>query len=153
MRKQKRTIGSIVKIDLGNDEHSYARVLDKACYAFYDIKAREEIKNLNEIISKPILFIVSAYDDIITRGRWVKIGVVPLEDKLKQLPMQFIKDAINPDEFSIYNPNTGEIFPAKKEECISLECAAVWEAEHVEERLKDHFQGKQNRWLDDMKIK
>ena len=37
------------------------------------------------------------------------------------------------------------------EECVGLERAAVWEPEHVEDRLRDHFAGRSNRWVESLK--
>jgi hypothetical protein len=65
----------------------------------------------------------------------------------------FIQDELEPNKFELYDPNTGDIKPAKKVDCIGLERAAVWEAGHVEERIVDHFAGRTNKWVEDMRIK
>jgi hypothetical protein len=150
-KRQLRTVGAIVRIELGNGNHSYARILDKAFFAFYDLKVNHEITDLEHIISRPILFIIAAYDDIITKGRWIKIGAITLEENLHTLPMQFIKDAIDPTKFRLHNPNTGDMISATKDDCKGLELAAVWEAEEIEERLNDHFEGRTNRLVEEDK--
>lgn len=152
-KRQKLTIGAIVKIDLGSGEYGYGRILDKSSFAFYDIKTKEDITDLHYIVSKPILFIIAVYDNVVKSGRWLKIGDLPLEEELQVLPLKFIQDKINPNQFEIYNPNTGEMKVAKKEDCLGLECAAVWNGEHVESRLRDHFVGKKNIWVEQMSIK
>jgi hypothetical protein len=152
VKKQRRTIGAVVKINLGDGNHSYARILDKASFAIYDFMTKSE-KTIDEITAKNILFIVAVYDDVITDGRWEKIGSKPLEEELKILPMKYMQDSINPNNFSLYNPNTGEIIPAKRGDCAGLECAAVWEAEHVEDRIRDHYAGKKNKWLEQLEIR
>jgi hypothetical protein len=152
-KRQQRTLGAIVKVDLGNGYHSYARILDKSNFAFYDIMTNEEILDFEVIISKPILFIIAVYDDVITKGHWLKIGKLPLDKSLLNLPFKFIQDMQNPEHVELYNPNSGEIRKASKKEIEGLECAAVWEANHVEERIRDHFAGKQNIWVEKMKIK
>ncbi len=43
--------------------------------------------------------------------------------------------------------------PATTGECIGLEAAAVWEAEHVEDRLRDHFAGQLNKWVEQLRAK
>lgn len=153
MSKQKRKVGSIVKIKIGDGYHTYARVLDKASIAVYDCKTNKNISSLEEIILKPILFIVAIYNDVITKGRWEIVGIIPLEESLKELPMQFIQDKLNPKHFELYNPNTGIITPATLEQCLHLERAAVWEAEHVEERIRDYYDGKPSIWVENLKIK
>jgi hypothetical protein len=67
--------------------------------------------------------------------------------------MEFIQNTLDPSKFSLYDPNTGEMTPATKEQCIGLECAAVWEAEHVVDRINDHYAGRKNKWLEQLEIK
>jgi len=40
-----------------------------------------------------------------------------------------------------------------RKESQGLEAAAVWEPEHIEDRLRDHFDGKPNKWLESLRIK
>jgi hypothetical protein len=143
MKKQQRTIGSVVKISLPDGTHGYGLVLDKASIAVYNIKTEKAIP-IEQITSKDTLFILTVHKSAISSGRWVKVGKILPEDKYSILPLQFIQDIINPEQFSIYDPNTGNIYPAKREDCMGLECAAVWEAEHVEDRILDHFAGREN---------
>lgn len=153
MVKQKRTVGAFVKIHLPDNRWAYARILEHASYAIYDLITTEPIEDVNKIAGKDILFYVSVYKDAITAGRWRKIGTLPLEDILTRLPSKFIQDPIDPNVFRLYDPNTGTMTSARKEDCIGLECAAVWEPEHVEERILDHYANRPNIWLEKMKIK
>lgn len=146
MGRQQRTIGGILKIDLGDGFHTYGRILPDAAYAFYDARTNTEIPDIQKIISKPILFITGVYDDTVTSGRWKKVGKLPIEDNLKVPPAAFIQDPLNPHQFRIYYK--GEIRSVDKEECLGLERAAVWEPEHIEERIRDHYAGKPNMYVD-----
>jgi Immunity protein 26 len=148
---QKRVVGDIVKISLGDGFHTYARVLDEALFTFYDSHTKEEMPIL-EIITLPILFQIAVMDYAVKRGRWVIVGNAPLDDpRLKQRP-QFMQDILRKEQFSIYEKG-GKIRPAVKEECIGLERAAVWEPTHVEDRLRDHYAGQKNKWVESLKIK
>lgn len=147
MKRQRRTIGAIVEVDLGDGHYTYARILDEASFAIYNLHSTSKVSDITAIISRPILFIVAVYDYVITQGTWLKIGSAPLEEHLRILPMQFIQDALRPEFFSHYNPNTGEITPTTKEECRGLERAAVWDANHVVDRVRDHYAGKPCIWL------
>lgn len=142
MKRQQRTIGAIVNIPLENRNHTYGRILGEASFAIYDCITTDKIKQLEAITSCPILFIVAVYNDVITEGRWEKTGFVPLEQTLQKLPPKYIRDAINPDTFRIYE--NGQMRPASKEECIGLEVASVWEPNQVEERINDHYAGRTN---------
>ncbi|MFD2162265.1 immunity 26/phosphotriesterase HocA family protein [Paradesertivirga mongoliensis] len=152
MARQQRTVGAFLKINLPNGKFGYARILKEASYAIYDLTTYEVV-DVNEIAKHNVLFFVAVYDDVVTSGRWEKIGKRPLEEQFFGLPMKFIQDAQNPDKFSLYDPNSGDITAANKEDCLGLERAAVWEAEHVEERIVDHYEGRPNRWVEEMKAK
>jgi len=152
MKRQTRTIGSIIQINLEDNSHSYGIILDKASVAIFNVKSNADLPIL-EIVKNDILFIVAVYNNAITSGRWKKIGNTILDDRFKTLPLNFIQDSINPEIFEIYNPNTGTITKSTREECRNLECAAVWEAEHVESRILDHFNGTENIWLKQLQIK
>ena len=87
MPNQQIKTGAILKVDLKDNYHTYARVLEKGQIAFYDLKTKKNINDLQEITSKTILFILAVYADIIKQGRWPKVGDLPLEENLQNLPM------------------------------------------------------------------
>ncbi|WP_065814182.1 immunity 26/phosphotriesterase HocA family protein [Hymenobacter sp. DG25B] len=146
MTRQRRTIGAVVEINLLNGYYGYGRIVGDASFAIYDLYIPHPLTNLEQIIERPILFIVAVYDDAVTSGRWRKVGSAPLPAMLRTLPLKFIQDALKPESFSLYDPNTGEITPATKETCKGLERASVWEAEHVEERIRDHYAHRPNQY-------
>ena len=153
MKRQRRTPGSIVKIDLKNGYYNYAQLLENGI-AFFDIYTKDpELEDLSILLKKPILFIVSVYRDVISTGLWLKIGKLPIREDLKILPMECIQDALDDTIFRLYNPNTGEMTKATREECEGLETCAVWEAYHVESRLRDHYNGVPNDIVESLKIK
>jgi hypothetical protein len=149
-KAQKRVVGDIVRVDLSDGFRSYARVLNEALFAFYDNRLGEELP-LNRIIALPILFQVPVMDHAVKRGRWVIVGNAPLDDRLLNPPPRFMQDAIRKDRFRIYV--NGQIRPATKEECVGLEREAVWDPTHAEDRLRDHYAGRKNKWVESLKIK
>lgn len=148
-----RKEGAFFEIVLPNGKFSYGRILPKANYAFYDIYEYQRITDIEKIQAKEILFIISVYKFAITKGRWKQIGSKELESKLQVLPLKFIEDKLHPGHFEIYNSNTGETEPVTKDKCLGLERAAVWEPEHVEERIIDHFEQRPNKWVEQLKLK
>jgi hypothetical protein len=153
MAKQRITTGAILEVNIEGQYYVYTQILGKAGYAFFDYKSKEKLEDLTVLLSARILFILSVYDDIITKGEWLKVGKLPIRSDLLVQPLQFIQDNLNPNNFEHYNPNTGEITKATREECEGLERAAVWEANHVEDRIRDYYLGVPNIWVEQLKIK
>jgi hypothetical protein len=145
IKKQKRTPGSIVKVPLDNGFHIYARVLG-VDLAFYDLLTREEIKDLQIIISSPILFITTVNYYAITKGLWTKVGKVSLEDFPVTIPPQFVQNPLNPDQFFI--EENGIRRNASKDECQGLERSAVWTPEGIQKRLNDYYKGRKNYYIE-----
>src|SRR5450432_3968809 len=113
--RQRRKIGDILQVDLGDGTHVYARVLDYASFAFYDCRSNDDVK-IEQIVKRPILFVIAVMNWAVTRGRWKRIGCLPLEDHLLRLPPKFIKDKISKGKYSLYFED-GKIRPAAREEC------------------------------------
>ena len=149
--RQQRTLGAIVEILFEPGKKAYARILGEASFAFYDYVNTGKDVELAALIARPILFIVAVYNEAVTRGRWVKIGRLPLEPELQQLPLKFIQDALDETTFSLYD--NGTIRSATKADCVGLERAAVWEPEHVESRIADFYRGKANIWEQQMRLR
>jgi hypothetical protein len=145
----KRKIGDILKIELGDGAHTYARVLPEAGFAIYDARTTEELPTM-ETIERPILFYVAVMHHAVKEKRWSVVGHKTLEAGL-QSPPRFIQDALNKKRFEIYEHGT--IRPATRQECLGLEREAVWQPEHVEERIRDHYAGRPNKWVELLKIR
>ncbi|MVN79331.1 hypothetical protein GO988_23620 [Hymenobacter sp. HMF4947] len=143
------TIGAVLEIDLEDGYFAYARILGGANYGIYDLYTPERILDIAQIIHRPIMFIVAVYNQAVNAKRWVKIGKSPLPVSLQELPFKFIQDGLDPESFRLYNPISGAMTPALKEECRDLERCAVWSPEQVEERIRDHHAGRLNRYLKD----
>ena len=142
-----------MKINLKNGYYNYAQIVENGI-AFFDIYTKDpELEDLSILLEKPVLFILEVYRDVISTGLWLKVGKLPIREDLKTLPMQCIQDALNETQFELYNPNTGEVTKATREECEGLETCAVWEAYHVESRLRDHYNGVPNDIVEALKIK
>lgn len=148
--KKKRNAGDIVKIAISQDKHSYARALNGAMFAFYDYFGEINL-NISNIVDRPILFQLSVMHHAVKSGRWQVVGHAPLEASLLSAPPRFIQDSLDPKKFSILEG--GVIRPATRIECEGLEPAAVWEPTHVEDRLRDHYAGQENKWVKSLRIK
>ncbi|WP_276482723.1 hypothetical protein [Paraflavitalea pollutisoli] len=108
---------------------------------------------MNALLDRPVLFIIEIYDHIIKKGRWKTVGCLPIGAGLVKPPLKFIQGPLDPDKFELYEPLSGKITPATREECIGLERAAVWEGEHVEGRLLDYHKNRENIWVQRLSMK
>lgn len=154
MKKQRAKIGALFAIDLGENKYAFGRDLNFGESIFYNYIAsalnNEEIK---KAYASPIAFRTSVMRYAITSGRW------PIIDKSRSLEPEYLnsKDYFIQDnltkKLSIYSSADGNTREATREECEKLECAAVWEPEHIEDRLRDHFSGAPNKWLLQLALK
>jgi hypothetical protein len=156
-KRIRRLEGQVVRIDLKDGTQAFARVLKSPLFAFYDeLFTLNENPSIEEIIALPIAFKIDIMHYAITSGIWEVVGRVPLSEDLKEIPRFFKQDMMN-GAISIYQeiPELAPYYeiPATLAEIEGLECAAVWDPEHVEDRLRDHFAGRPNIWVESLKIK
>jgi len=147
----KPTVGALVRIDLHDGNNGFGRVLGHSEIAFYDKRiASTDQVDVDDVVRSPVLFVVSVMDSAIGSRRWPVIGVRALEAALREPREYFLKDKLS-GKFSKYRGDTGSMREATFEECRRLECAAVWDPEHVEDRLRDHFAGRSNKWVEQLR--
>lgn len=146
-KNQRWEIGAIVKIPLNNGSFCYGQMLshEKCEMAIFDSRTNENIEP-TRIKDLPVLFRVAVHKSAYNKGRWQKIGKASIQDELLEPRETYIEDKIS-GKFQIYR--LGEIRASNRQECIGLECCAVWEANHVEDRIRDYYAGRQCVWLND----
>ncbi|WP_199556334.1 Imm26 family immunity protein [Sandaracinobacteroides hominis] len=113
----------------------------------------EEI-GVERIPSLPIAFRLWVSNHAITKGTWPVIGSRPLLPENAEEPFFYKQDAIS-GRLSLYHSAfaaTNYERSASLDECQHLECAAVWEPEHVVDRLNDHAAHRPNRWVESLRI-
>ena len=136
----KTKIGDIFEIKLKEGSVAFAQALAEPEYAFFEVSPLETDSNA--------LFRIWVHKSAIRE--WNKIGNKKLSPELEAEVPRFKQDPIN-GKLSIYKGGTET--PATIEEIVSLECAAVWEGNHISDRLSDHFKGKENKWLKSLQPK
>ncbi|QIF04269.1 Imm26 family immunity protein [Roseimicrobium sp. ORNL1] len=104
---------------------------------------------VSAVLESTVVFKIWVMNKATRSGRWPVIGHIPLSDELLK-PVAFAKQDVISKAFCIHVG--GKEVPASIEECRNLECAAVWSAEHVEDRLQDHFEGQPNKRVESMRI-
>ncbi len=148
LKRQQRTLGAIVKIPLENGFHTYARILETRM-AFYDARTKENLE-INEIVEKSVLFEVIVFDQVITKGYWLKIGKkLPIEEQLLKFKPMYMEDILT----GKYWLNTGKLKPIEvsKKEVLGLESFTVWGNDGIEKRLNDYYANRKNKFVENMK--
>ena len=142
--------GSVLRVDLDHQWHVYARILARTRIAFHDCRVSAPEKDFLKIVKTPVLFVL-AVGGRADKGHWPKVGHVPLEMASIPLPEQFMQDIVT-GACRIVDQSFNDR-PAKPEECIELERAAVWDPVQVEDRIRDHYAGRPNAHLAYMKVR
>ena len=148
--RQQRTVGDLLKVPLDDRWHTYARVLPEPLVAFYDARTDGDL-DPEHVITRAVLFRLWVMNHAITSGRWRRVATLPLERELLEQPVFFKQDAIDPESLSLYRD--GQEIPATRVQCAGLERAAVWEPDHVEDRLRDHYLRQANKWTESLRLR
>lgn len=153
--RRRRKEGQIVKIPLFNGSYSLGIVLKEPLVSFFDKILKDE-DDVVSIDNMPVAFTLMVMNDAVTSGRWVVVGNSTIPERLKAVPKFCKQDQVS-GALSIYHeiPDLAPHYerPALPGECADLEAAAVWEAEHVEDRLRDHFSGTPNKWVEQLRVR
>lgn len=89
-------------------------------------------------------------DRPIETGRWPVVGNLPLTHDFIE-PVAFVNQ--DPISKRIYKLQDSVEMDVSKEEALQLERAAVWSDCHIEDRLLDHFNGVENKWVKSLRVK
>ena len=149
-RSQRRTVGAVLAVRLNSQETCFAVTLPEADFAFFGPGAAADASSAKLFTHAP-LFRVAVHKSACSTGRWSKLAKLDVPPALLAPEPKFIQDSLNPSKFQIYRG--GEIRAATRSECEGLESAAVWEPEHVEQRLQDQLAGVANVWQEQLRIR
>lgn len=144
-------MGDVLSIQLSGSRLAFAWVLPDPLMAFFDFWSYAPPPPVEEIVVRPVAFRIWVMKYAVTAGLWPVIGHVPVPQALMEPPEFFKQDALS-GRLSIYRTGEAER-PASHEECSRLERAAVWDPQHVVDRLEDHFAGRLNKWVESMRVR
>lgn len=148
LKRVRRQVGEVVKISLDDDGLvAYAVVLKSPKFAVFDGR---DVPAVQDVLKRNPMFYVSVMERAVASGRWPVVRVNPGAVPALKAPPTFMQDPIHPEKFQIYEG--GVMRPATRAECESLERTAVWDPEHVEDRIRDAYAGRENRWLRSLQI-
>lgn len=140
--------GDVFEIDLGDGAFGYGRVLHGETAAFYDLHV-EATPDLDTVLSAGVLFRIGVMRYAFSKGIWRKLGHRPLNPELEKPIIWFRQDALNKRLF--IHEQDGCETPATFDEVEGLERLAGWDPEHLVDRLRDHFAGRPNVWLESLR--
>lgn len=148
--------GEVFSIPLDESRVMYARSLVPPLFEFYDLVGSPGADlAAEEVCGSKCLFRVSVMRYAASTGHWTRIGLCPLTELELERRHWFYKQDPITGALSRYaeDQRTGETFeePLDIDEIGDLECEAVWDPEHVEDRLRDHLDGRPNVWVESMK--
>ena len=125
-------VGDVFQINLPTGKFAYGRVYQDALVKIYK-KVTDEHNN-PPIGSRNFLFQVGMYADLLTTGKLQIVGHDPFKSEEDSWgDPSCIQDPIS-NNYSIYHK--GNIRDSTKEECEGLEKAAVWDLNHIIERIQ-----------------
>jgi hypothetical protein len=138
----------MMAIPLGDGTYGYCRALRFPNVAVYNHRSQVLLKS-DDVLGKEVAFRISIMRSAFTGKRWKRIGQVPLSVSEKsEAVWYFMQD---PDGNLFKTRDWLERIPATWSEIQGLECAAAWDPEHVEDRLRDHFAGRPSKWVESLK--
>ena len=152
-KRQRFEPGAVLRVELDDGTHTYARMLSHSPYlAVYDARRSDDAVDVEQIVRSPVLFVVAVSAAAYRSGRWQRVGWVPPLAAAVAIPKFFRQDILDPQQCEVVD-HLGRERVATPEECVGLERDAVWDAEHIEERVRDHYQNRPNAHLEVMKLR
>ena len=151
-RTVRRRPGNVIAVPLGDGRVAFGLDLTSPLIAFFDLCAKEgEEPEVEEIVRKTVAFRIWVAHQPIKDGSWPVIGHVEVPESLSEPPWFFKQDAVS-NKLSVTHWGDVE-HPATPEQVKKLERAAVWSANHVVDRLRDHCDRKPNKWVESLRYK
>ena len=131
MSRPKVKLGDVFQIALPDGRFAYGRVYDDASVGIYSTITTQPYQP--PVGSRDFLFTVAIYSDILENHQWPIINHDPFApDESHWPPPYFVRDVIGGD-YQIYHK--GVLRPAEPQEIVGLEEAAVYEADHIVDRI------------------
>ena len=142
--------GTFLLVPLEDSTFSYARVLRDPHMAFYDHRTDEPSHDLDDIERQSVLFKLGVR--LLDDDGWLALGARPLEGAVARPVVRFRQDIADYTKCYLFD-TAGMKRMVTPEECVGIERCSVWDAEHITERLLDHFMGRPNEDVIHMRVR
>ena len=140
-RRKKWEPGNVIEIGLNDGSFSYGVIIEEPLVAFTDATFIERPEISPDLFNK-VAFQLWVMNSAIGKKGWPVIGDIQFDDISKAKFYRY--DSIS-KTFYHYVDCANDI-PTTRDDCVGLECAAVWHKDHVEDRLKAHKAGQECQW-------
>jgi hypothetical protein len=151
-KRVKRVVGDVVAIPL-NENHDFGLgvVLAEPLMGFFhtSFKTGQE-PAMTEVLRLSMAFRIWVMRQPVVDGTWPVLGKIEVLPEWASKPRFFKEDPIN-RKVTIYSKGVERL--PEPGEVDDLECAAVWSACHVVDRLNDLLAGRPNKWVQSMRPK
>ena len=135
--------GDVFLVPLASGAYAFGVMCEGNDFAFFDARTDDDVVPA-DLLSFPIAFRVPVALDSPREGRWKCIGHVALSGAYAAAA-KYIHKPIGSSQCYVYLAK--QEYPASENDCRNLEVLATWFSFHVEERLEDFFQGRENNYL------
>lgn len=131
MTHRKPRIGEVLQFKLPDGNYAFGRMLREGAVAFYRVTS--EVAGDAPIGSGDYQFVAALYRDVVRSDEVPIVGFDPTVFNGDDWPLaQSVRDPITGD-MQIYE--RGQMRPSSPDECVGLEPAAVWDLNHIIDRL------------------
>ncbi|MDR9806883.1 hypothetical protein [Rhizobium hidalgonense] len=136
--------GELFEIDLGDGRYAAAMALKHPLAMFFDVVFEEEIMP-QAMDGMPVAFRCWVMDSAFGGAGWRRLGLLEPDPDWEDI--EFVKRDVLSGAVTAH----GHGVETSVTEAASMEPAAVWSGSHLIDRLKDHFNGTPNEWLESLR--
>ena len=145
----RKKIGMVFRIPLNeNNAYAYGQVATETRNIFFD---HQDVENqwtsIENILQKPVIFVATVDRYVLKEGLWEVLGVWLVDPKNQEYPETVGYDTLKQTYFFWRNnPEKGKVdqVPCSLEDIEGHEFLASYGHGSVEQRLRDHFDGRPN---------
>ena len=138
---RRKKIGDVYRFHFDEKYHCYCQLATGNDVCFYDYYSSDfGNDDIEKILNLKGLFRILCYRDCFKGEKWIFICNKPLTEDKIEVPFKWHK-AVGDDYYSLYRD--GVFIKTTRENCIGLECFALWTELGVIDRLNYSFFGKE----------
>jgi hypothetical protein len=132
------SLGKLIRVRLGDGGYCFGIVAAGEDVAFFKLHSFDAERPVDDILSYPVMFRVHVSRDSFDGENWSVLEKATLPDSLASYAVYW-NQPVGSNEINLMGRDI--LRPASVEEVRGLERAAVWYAQHIEERLLFNLRG------------